>query len=74
MSELEKFINRAAASTTTYYAAQKGIFFDDMDDMVHKVQQLGFSVNQNDGERALVGSKVWLTRHGVATSVNTANL
>jgi hypothetical protein len=74
MTNLTALINRAAADTTTYYAAQKGIFFDSMDDMIAKVEAEGFSTQQNDGERVLVGHKVWMTRHGVVTPVNTSNL
>lgn len=74
MTNLTALINRAAARTTTHYAAQKGIFFDSMDDMIAKVEAEGFSTQQNDGERALVGHKVWMTRHGVITPVNTSNL
>ena len=40
MTNLTALINRAAASDTTYYAAQKGIFFDGMDDMIAKVEAL----------------------------------
>ena len=74
MTKLTALINRAAADTTTYYAAQKGIFFDGMDDMIAKIEAEGFSTQQNDGERVLVGFKVWMTRHGVITPVNTSNL
>jgi len=74
MDKLTSIINRAANDTTTYYAAQKGIFFGSMDDLVAKVETEGFSTQQNDGERVLVGSKVWMTRYGVITPVNTSNL
>ena len=74
MTKLAALINRAAADTTTYYAAQKGIFFDSMDDLISKVEAEGFSTQQNDGERVLVGFKVWMTRYGVITPVRTSNL
>ena len=74
MTELAGLINRAAAGSTTYFAAQKGIFFDSMDDMIAKVEAEGFSTQQNDGERVLVGFKVWMTRYGVMTPMNTSNL
>lgn len=74
MTNLTALINRAAADTTAYYAAQKGIFFDSMDDMIAKVEAEGHSTQQNDGHRVLVGSKVWMTRYGVITPVNTSNL
>ena len=74
MTKLTSIINRAASDTTTYYAAQKGIFFDSMEDMIAKVEAEGFSTQQNDGDRVLVGFKVWMTRHGVITPVNTSNL
>ena len=74
MNKLTALINRAANDTTTYYAAQKGIFFDSMEDMIAQIVALGFSTQQNDGERVLIGHKVWMTRHGVITPVNTSNL
>ena len=74
MTELAGLINRAAARNTTCFAAQKGIFFDSMDDMIAKVEAEGFSTQQNDGERVLVGFKVWMTRYGVITPMNTSNL
>ena len=74
MTKLTALINRASNSNTTYYAAQRGIFFDSMDDMVFKLNADGFSTQQNDGERVLVDHKVWMTRHGVVTPVNTSNL
>ena len=74
MTELAGLINRAAARNTTFFAAQKGIFFDSMDDMIAKVEAEGFSTQQNDGERVLVGFKVWMTRYGVITPMNTSNL
>jgi hypothetical protein len=74
MTKLTSLINRAASSNTVYYAAQKGIFFDSMDDMIAKLNADGFSTQQNDGKRVLVGFKVWMTRHGVVTPVNWSNL
>jgi len=74
MDNLTTLINRAANGTTTYYAAQKGMFFDSMDDLIKRVEALGFSTQQNDGDRVLVGHAVWMTRYGVATPVNTSNL
>jgi len=74
MTKLTTLINRAANDSTTYYAAQQGIFFDSMDDMIAEVEDAGFSTQQNDGERVLVGFKVWMTRYGVITPVNTSNL
>ena len=74
MTKLAGLINRAASGNTTYFAAQKGIFFDSMDDMISKVEAEGFSTQQNDGERVLVGFKVWMTRYGVMTPMNTSNL
>jgi hypothetical protein len=53
---------------------QAGIFFDGMDDLITAVEAEGFSTQQNDGERVLVGHKVWMTAHGVITPVNTSNL
>jgi len=74
MTKLAALINRAAAIHTTFYAAQAGIFFDGMDDVIDAVEAEGFSTQQNDGERVLVGHKVWMTAHGVITPVNTSNL
>lgn len=74
MTKLAALINRAATGQTVYYAAQQGIFFDDMADMIAAVEAAGFSTQQNDGERVLVGFKVWMTCHGVITPVNTSNL
>lgn len=73
MNKLTSLINCAASNNTTYFAAQKGIFFDSMDDMIAAVEAEGFSTQQNDGERVLVGHKVWMTRHGVITPINTLN-
>jgi len=67
-------INRAASRNTTTYAAQKGIFFDSMDDMIAKIKAEGLSTQQNDGERVLVAFKVWMTHYGVITPMNTSNL
>lgn len=74
MTKLTAIINRAANDTTTYFAAQQGVFFDSMDDMISKLHAEGFNTQQNDGERVLVGHMVWMTRYGVITPVNTSNL
>jgi len=74
MNKLTALINTAAASGTTRFAAQRGIFFDSMSDMIAKLNAEGLTMQQNDGERVLVSNKVWMTRHGVATPVNTSNL
>jgi hypothetical protein len=74
MTKLTALINRAAATNTKFYAVQAGIFFDGMDDVIAAVEAEGFSTQQNDGERVLVGHKVWMTAHGVITPVNTSNL
>jgi len=74
MTKLTALINRAAASHTKFYAVQAGIFFDGMDDVITAVEAEGFNTQQNDGERVLVGHKVWMTAHGVITPVNTSNL
>ncbi len=74
MTKLSALINRAAAGRTVYYAAQQGVFFDSMSEMVAAVEAAGFSTQQSDGDRVLVGFKVWMTRHGVITPVNTSNL
>jgi len=71
---LTALINTASAANTTRFAAQRGIFFDSMSDMVAKLNAEGLTMQQNDGERVLVSNKVWMTRHGVATPVNTSNL
>ena len=71
---LTALISTASATNTTRFAAQRGIFFDSMSDMVAKLNAEGLTMQQNDGERVLVGNKVWMTRHGVATPVNTSNL
>jgi len=73
-TKLTALINRASVSNTTFFAAQKGIFFDDMADLIKRVEAEGFSTQQNDGERVLVGFKVWMTRYGVITPVRTTNL
>jgi hypothetical protein len=74
MTKLTALINRAAANHTTFYAVQAGIFFNGMDDVIDAVEAEGFSTQQNDGERVLVGHKVWITHSGVITPVNTSNL
>ena len=71
---LTALINTASAANTTRFAAQRGIFFDSMSDMVAKLNAEGLTMQQNDGERVLVSNKVWMTRYGVATPVNTSNL
>ena len=71
---LTALINTASAANTTRFAAQRGIFFDSMSDMVAKLNAEGLTMQQNDGERVLVSNKVWMTRHGVATPVYTSNL
>jgi hypothetical protein len=75
MTKLTTWINRAVDCPyfTAYSAAQNGIFFDSMDDLIAAVEAEGFSTQQNDGERVLVGHMVWMTRHGVITPVNTFN-
>ena len=74
MNTLTALINTAASTNTTRFAAQRGIFFDSMSDMIAKLHAEGLATQQNDGERVLVSNKVWMTRHGVATPVNTSNL
>ena len=74
MTKLTALINRAATNHTTFYAVQAGIFFDGMDDVIAAVEAEGFSTQQNDGERVLVGHNVWMTAHGVITPAKTSNL
>ena len=74
MNTLTALINTSSATNTTRFAAQRGIFFDSMSDMIVKLNAEGLATQQNDGERVLVSNKVWMTRHGVATPVNTSNL
>ena len=74
MTKLTALINRAASTHTKFYAVQAGIFFDGMDDVITAVEAEGFSTQQNDGERVLVGHKVWMTAHGVISPVNASNL
>ena len=74
MNTLTALINTASATNKTRFAAQRGIFFDSMSDMVAKLNAEGLTMQQNDGERVLVSNKVWMTRHGVATPVNNSNL
>ena len=74
MNTLSAQINTSASTNTARFAAQRGIFFDSMSDMVAKLNAEGLTMQQNDGERVLVSNKVWMTRHGVATPVNTSNL
>ena len=74
MKTITALINTASATNTTRFAAQRGIFFDSMSDMVAKLNAEGLTMQQNDGERVLVSNKVWMTRHGVATPVTTTNL
>ena len=74
MYPLTALINTASATGTTRFAAQRGIFFDSMADMIAKLNAEGLATQQNDGERVLVAHKVWMTRHGVATPVITTNL
>ena len=74
MTALTALINTASATNTTRFAAQRGIFFDGMTDMVAKLNAEGLATQQNDGERVLVSHKVWMTRHGVVTPVTTTNL
>ena len=71
---LTALINTASATYTAQFAAQRGIFFDSMADMIAKLNAEGLATQQNDGERVLVAHKVWMTRHGVATPVTTSNL
>jgi len=74
MYTLTALINTASATYTAQFAAQRGIFFDSMADMIAKLSAEGLSTQQNDGERVLVAHKVWMTRYGVATPVTTTNL
>ena len=73
MPKLTELINRAAANHTTFYAAQAGIFFVGMDDIIAAVKAEGFSTSLY-GDRVLIGHKVWMTAHGVITPINTSNL
>jgi len=74
MTRLTDLINTASATNTSRFAAQHGIFFDGMEDMISKLNAEGLSTQQNDGERVLVSHKVWMTRHGVVNPINTSNL
>ena len=74
MYTLTALINTASATYTAQFAAQRGIFFDSMADMIAKLNAEGLSTQQNDGERVLVAHKVCMTRYGVATPVTTTNL
>ena len=44
MNTLTALINTAAASGTTRFAAQRGIFFDSMSDMIAKLNAEGITV------------------------------
>ena len=50
---LTALINTASAANTTRFAAQRGIFFDSMSDMVAKLNAEGLTMQQNDGEREI---------------------
>ena len=62
---LTDLINIAHASHQTRFAAQHGIFFDGMDDVLAVLVAAGHQVQQCDGTRVLVNHKAWVTKHGV---------
>ena len=57
MTALTALINTASATHTTRFAAQRGIFFDSMSDMIAKLNAEGLATQQNDGERVRVSAR-----------------
>jgi len=62
---ITNLIHRSAATGTTLFAAQRGIFIDDMAQLVDMLTKAGHKLQQNDGTRVLVDHKAWVTKHGV---------
>ena len=48
MNTLTALINTASATHTTRFAAQRGIFFDSMSDMIAKLNAEGLATRQNE--------------------------
>jgi hypothetical protein len=65
MTSLTRLINLTAAFHATRSAAQVGIFFDNMADMIAKLTADGHNVTQPSSDRALVNNAVWITVYGV---------
>ena len=70
MTSLTRLINLTAAFHASRSAAQVGIFFDDMTDMISKLVDDGHKVTQQSNDRALVNNAVWITVHGVTYPVS----
>jgi len=67
-------INIAVATHTTRFAAQKGIFIDNMEQLVTMLTDAGHKLQQNYGDRVLVDHSAWVTKHGVIYPVSGCNL
>jgi len=65
MTTITTLINIAAATKTTRFAAQRGIFIDNMEQLVAMLTEAGHKMQQNDGKRVLVDHTAWVTAHGV---------
>lgn len=73
MKTMKSLINLAAAKNTVFYAAQQGIFFADINDLIAKLESDGFRTQQNNGGEVLVDHKVWVTRHGVINPIRNTS-
>jgi hypothetical protein len=67
-------VNRASSRYTVTYAAQKGVFFESMDDLCATLGDAGFGLTQRYADRVLAGYKAWVSVDGVVTPINSSNL
>mgnify|MGYP000105312355 FL=1 len=66
VDKISKLINTAYNTHERQFCAQSGIFFHgDMDKVIKTLKSAGHHVQQNDGIRALIDHKVWISRNGV---------
>ena len=71
---ISQLIYIASQGSTTWYAAQQGIFFDGMDDVCAKLKAAGHQLQQRSDDWVLVDSAAWVSPHGVVRPHKTSNL
>jgi hypothetical protein len=68
-STITNIITRSVSRNTVGFAAQQGVFFDSMADVIKALHAAGHKTQQNYGDVVLVDHVAWITQHGVVHPV-----
>tara|TARA_R110002110_G_scaffold175387_6_gene378928 strand:+ start:2045 stop:2257 length:213 start_codon:yes stop_codon:yes gene_type:complete len=64
-STITNIIARSVSRNTVGFAAQHGVFFDSMTDVMETLHAAGHKTQQNYDDVVLVDHVAWVTQHGV---------